>query len=91
MADAQNDTLLNMFLSPVGVAIGIGWCVCFVALCACTCIDKCEEANLKTAVPSGLPRTYQVPSTELDIVELDDGYATMDEYLQSRHGSITSD
>ena len=95
----SDDPTLKIIMNPIGVAIGVLWALCFFALCMCTWADACEAAEFTGKGHTNLPRISEVPSIHSGIEELnpdlfdeeESGYASIDEYLQSRHGSSTSD
>lgn len=94
----SDDTALKIIMNPIGVVIGVLWAVCFFVLCVCTWADACEAAELPGKRHTKLSRISEVPSIHSGIDELnpdlpdeENGYASIDAYLQSRYGSSTSD
>lgn len=97
----------NVF-NPMALGVVLGWAVCFVGLVVCTCVDKCDEANIKTLGNTYIPNINRLHSDASsatgdeyeDAIEVvarfeetynGHGYASMEEYLHSRHNSTSSD
>ena len=94
MIESHEDAIFNTVFSPIGICVGLLWALCLGMLLICACIDTWNAANVAAHSHARLPRINEVPSVHDDIADIyeeEGGYATMDEYLHSRHNSTTSD
>ena len=93
--DFHANALLETLSTPIAVSILLLWFVCFGSLVICSCVDTCDEAQLKTRWPSRLPRIYEHAATDSEIADVElspeQGYEDMESYLHRAHLHCTSD